>query len=598
MGEPSFLQRLKERKLVQWAVVRLGQVKKGGIMFSRAKRIQFVGLIACVLSSACSQSEIPDVAELVLTNGKIVTVDGNERIAEAVAVMNGRIAAVGTNDDVKAWTGAATNVIDLQGRTAIPGLIDSHAHITSTALRRVGVLDLSEEAGIGSIADIQKTIAERATGLPQGEWIIGVGEDDYKLAEKRHPTRWELDEASPDHAVMISTVGGHFSIANSKAFVLAGVTKDTPDPVGGMFDRDPATGELTGGLHEGAVGIVRRAQPPREALSREEAAEAVKNMMLENARTGLTTIYDNVGSRQVRAVLDLKSRGELPIRFRVDLGVGLHTEMRELGLIHEPFGDEWVKICGVKFFFDGAISARTAAVSEPYLHRESFYGVMATTEELARNTLRQAYEAGMRVSAHANGDKAISMYLDIMEELQRTHPREDPRNRIVHCTVIDRHLVERIRELEMLPTIFGAYPYYHGDKLIPAFGEERLQRMFAARSFLDAGVKVAAHSDHSASPFAPLMGIHALVNRTTKAGKPIGQDQRVSVMEALKLYTIHAAYHSFDEDLLGSIETGKCADIVVLGEDILTVSPERIVDIPIDMTIVDGKVVYERRASG
>jgi predicted amidohydrolase YtcJ len=457
----------------------------------------------------------------------------------------------------------------------------------------IGVLDLSEEAGVRSIEDIQDKIAEKAATLSKGDWISGAREDDYKLAEKRHPTRWELDEASPHHPVIISTVGGHFSIANSRAFELAGVSKQTPDPVGGMFDRDPESGELTGGLHEEAVDIIRNAMPPRDDLSREKASQVVKSMMLENAKTGLTCLYDNVGGPQVRAVLDLKNRGELPIRLRVDFGIGLYQELVELGLMHDPFGDEWVKICGVKFFFDGAISARTAAVSQPYHHRENFYGVMATTEEIARKTITRAYEAGCRVSAHANGDKAIDMYLDIMEDIQNAYPRKDPRNRIIHCTVVNPELVNRIKKLEMLPTIFGAYPYYHGDKLIPAFGEERLQSMFAARSFLDAGVKVAAHSDYSASPFPPLMGIHALVNRTTKAGRPIGENQKVSVMEALKLYTINAAYHSFDEDLLGSIENGKCADIVVLGEDILTVSPERIVEIPIDMTIVDGKVIFE-----
>jgi predicted amidohydrolase YtcJ len=555
---------------------------------------KLVVFVLCFFALACSRVDHHDVADLVLTSGKIVAVDEAGTIAEAVAVKHGRIVAVGTSDEVDEWNGASTQVVDLGGKTVIPGLIDSHAHITSTAMRMVGVLDLSEEAGIGSISDIQKKIADKAANIPEGDWVIGAREDDYKLAEKRHPTRWELDEASPDHPVLISTVGGHFSIANSKALEIAGVTSKTPDPVGGMFDRDPDTGELTGGLHEKAVGIIRRARPPRKDLSREDATEAVKNMMLDNARNGLTTIYDNVGGSQIRAVLDLKSRGELPIRFRVDLGIGLYKEMTELGLTHEPFGDEWVKICGVKFFFDGAISARTAAVSEPYLHRENFYGVMATTEEIARKTLEEAYEAGCRVSAHANGDKAIDMYLDIMEEIQKTYPRKDPRNRIIHCTVVHPGLVDRIKNLDMIPTIFGAYPYYHGDKLIPAFGEERLESMFAARSFLDAGVKVAAHSDHSASPYPPLMGIHALVNRTTKAGKPIGQSQKVSVMEALKLYTVNAAYHSFDENLLGSIEIGKGADFVILGEDILEVPTETIVDIPIEMTIVGGQVVYEK----
>ncbi len=557
--------------------------------------IYFVITIFSFFGPACSKkAQYSGVADLVLLNGKIVTVDGNESIAEAVAVKFGKILAVGTRDEIKGLIGRDTRIIDLKGRTAIPGLIDSHCHITSTAIGMIGVLDLSEEAGVRSIADIQMKIAERAAALKKGEWISGVREDDYKLAEKRHPTRWELDKASPENPVIISTVGGHFSIANSKAFELAGVTRKTLDPVGGVFDRDLETGELTGGLHETARGLIRRVMPSRKELNREEAAEVVKKMLLENAKAGLTCIYDNVGSSQLKAVLDLKNRGELPIRFRVDFGIGHFQEMENLGLIHKPFGDEWVKICGVKFFFDGAISARTAAVSEPYLHRDNFYGVMSTTEELARKTLMQAYKAGCRISAHANGDRALDMYLDIMEEIQQKYPRDDSRNRIIHCTVINPEIVERIKKLGLLPTIFGAYPYYHGDKLIPAFGEQRLQRMFAARSFLDAGVVISANSDHDASPFPPLMGIHALVNRKTKAGKPIGQEQRISVMEALKLYTINAAYHSFDEDLIGSIEMNKCADIVVLGEDILTVPQDSIIHIPIDMTIVDGKVIYER----
>jgi predicted amidohydrolase YtcJ len=557
---------------------------------------RFIILAFCILAMACQgKRDFYPAADMALINGKIVTMDCNESIAEAVAVKFGKILAVGTNDEIKGLIGSDTEVIDLQQRTAIPGLIDSHCHITGTALEMRGVLDLSEEAGVSSIADIQRKIAGRAAELEQGEWISGAREDDYKLAEKRHPTRWELDEASPDNPVVISTVGGHFSIVNSKALELAGITGKTPDPVGGMFDRNPTTGELTGGLHETARALIGRVMPTRAEPGREEAAEVVKSMLLENAESGLTCIYDNVGSTEIRAVLDLKKRGELPIRFRVDIGIGHFQEMENLGLIDEPFGDEWAKICGVKFFFDGAISARTAAVSEPYLHRENFYGVMATTEQLAREKLTEAYQAGCRISAHANGDRAISLYLDLMDEIQGKYPRDDPRNRIIHCTVINPELVERIKALGMLPTIFGAYPYYHGDKLIPAFGEKRLQRMFAARSFIDAGVKISANSDHDASPFPPLMGIHALVNRKTKAGKPIGEQQKISVMEALRLYTINAAYQSFDEDLLGSIETGKCADIVVLGEDILTVPTETIIDIPVDLTIVGGNLVYQRK---
>jgi len=533
-------------------------------------------------------------ADLVLFNGKIVMVDERESIAEAVAVKFGKILAVGADDEIRALVGEGTKVIDLKGRTVIPGLIDSHCHMMSTAIGMVNTIDLSEEAGVKSIADIKARIAEKARTTPKGELILGSKEDDYKLLERRHPTRWELDEATSDHPVIISTVGGHFSIANSKAFEMAGVTKDTPDPVGGMFERDPSTGELTGGIHEKARELLQVGTGGREQRV-ERIAEEVKQMLMANAAAGLTCIYDIVARPEIRAVLYLKSRGELPVRVRMDVGIGLFPELNKVG-ISQGLGGEWVKICGLKAYFDGAISARTAAVSEPYLNRPDFYGVMATTRELVRKTILEAYEVGYRISAHANGDRAIGMYLDIMEEAQAKYPRDDPRNRIIHCTVVNPELVAKIKELDMLPTIFGAYPYYHGDKLIPAFGEKRLEWMFAARSFLDAGVKVAAHSDHSASPFAPLMGIHALVNRTTKAGKPIGQSQKISVMEAFKLYTMNAAYHSFDEDSLGSIEVGKCADMVVLGEDLLTVPEETIIDIPIDMTIVGGSIMYKRES--
>ncbi len=530
-------------------------------------------------------------ADLVLLNGKIVTVDEEGSIEEAVAIKFGRILAIGKNDKIRNMIGEGTEVIDLGGRTVIPGLIDSHCHIVSSGARRALSVDLSEEAGVRSITDIQMRLAERARKTPRGEWVTGYKEDDSKLAEKRHPTRRDLDEASTEHPIIISTVGGHFSVANSLAFNMAGVTKDTPDPVGGRFDRDPETGEMTGGLHETAVEVIRPEGP--EEPTREQAREGAMEILKECASVGLTCVYDMVRKPEIRAVLDLKNRGELPIRIRMDVTIELFPELEKLG-IYRGLGDDWVRLCGLKFFFDGAISARTAAVSEPYLNRPDFYGVMATTKEIATKTLTEAYEAGYRISSHANGDRAIAMYLDIMEELQAKFPRDDPRNRDIHCTVVNPELIQRIKKLGILPTIFGPYPYYHGDKLIPAFGEKRLEWMFAARSFLNAGVRVTAHSDHSAAPFPPLMGIHALVNRTTKSGRPIGRSQRVSVMEALRLYTINAAYQSFDEGWLGSLEAGKLADMVVLGEDLFTVPPESIIDTPIDMTIIDGKVVYKR----
>jgi hypothetical protein len=517
--------------------------------------------------------------------------DATETIAESIAVKFGNIIAVGTNFVTEKYIGKKTTVIDLAGRTVIPGLIDSHAHFLTAGASRQIYTDLSEEAGIRSISDIQNTLKEIVKETPIGEWIFGYQEDDSKLIEKRHPTRWELDEISKDHPVIITTVGGHFWMANSKAFEQAGVTKDTPDPVGGKFDRDPTTGDITGGVHEAAY-LILRPEGPIEP-SREQSYEGAKQILNECASVGLTCVYNLVGKSEIRAAIDLKNAGELPIRVRMDVDINLLEELDRLG-IYRGLGDDWLQICGLKFFFDGAISARTAAVSEPYLDKPGFYGVMSTTKEIAVKILTKAYSRGYRISAHANGDRAIEIYLDIMEDLQKKYPRANPRNRDIHCTVINNNLIRRIKELEILPTIFGAYPYYHGDKLIPSFGEKRLENMFAARSFLDAGVIISAHSDHPCSPFPPLMAIHALVNRKTKAGKLIGPSQKISVMEALKLYTINAAYHSFDENVLGSIKIGKRADFVVLGKDILTIPNEEIKDIPIIMTILEGKIIFKK----
>jgi predicted amidohydrolase YtcJ len=481
-------------------------------------------------------------ADIAFINGKIITMDREESIAEAAAVIFDKFIRVGSNKEIVKLIGENTDVIDLDGKTVVPGLIDSHCHMMAVGANRKLKVDLSEEAGVHSINDLVEKLRKRAEKTPRGDWVLGYQEDDSKLAEKRHPTRWELDEASTDHPIIISTVGGHFSMVNSKAFELAGLNKETKDPVGGKFDRDEC-GELIGGLHEKAIDLVL----PEEVTipTREQSFEGAREILTECAEVGLTCVYETVEKPQIRAALDLANMGALPIRIRMDVAIDLFPVLNKLG-IYRGLGNDWLRICGLKFFFDGAISARTAAVTEEYLNKPGFYGVMATTREIATKTIIDAYQEGYRISAHANGDRAISMYLDIIEKAQKKYPRKDPRNRDVHCTVITPKLVERIRELGILPTIFGPYVYYHGDKLITAFGEKRLERMFAARSFLDAGVKIAAHSDHPCAPYPPMMAIHGLVNRRTKAGKPIGQSQKISVLEALRLYTTHSAFQQFD----------------------------------------------------
>ena len=530
-------------------------------------------------------------ADLVLRNGKIVTVDPAERIAEAVAVKFGRIIEVGSDREAEPLIGKETRVIDLEGMTVLPGFIDTHGHLFSSGLG-LSHIDCSMEAGVRSIRDIQERIAERASKTPWGGWILGDKFDESKLEERRLPNRWDLDAAAPEHPVLLSMVGGHVYVANSKALEVRGITKDTPDPLpSGRFDRDPETGELTGIIYERAVDLLR----PEPTY--EEVLEGIRRMSREYVSAGITCFYDSyITGREVRAYLELRSRGELPLRVRWDMDLETLPELERMGITVPPgFGDEWLKICGVKVSTDGAISGRTAALRRPYLHRPGYYGELTMTREEVAEVIWRIHRAGLRASVHANGDQAISNFLDAVEMALERHPRMDHRHRDIHCSLVDEELIERMRRLGVIPTIFGAYAYYHGDKILPAFGEERAEWMFAARSMLDAGLKVAAHSDHSASPYQPLMGIHSLVNRMTKGGKPYGLRQRITVMEAIKLYTINAAYHTFDEDSLGSIETGKLADMVVLGEDILEVPRESIIDIPVEMTIVGGRIVYERK---
>jgi len=534
------------------------------------------------------------IADTVLYDGKIITVDAAESMAEAVAVKFGKILAVGSSSDVRTLVGSETKLIDLKERTVIPGLNDSHCHPTDAAMQRALSIDASYEAGVRSLVDIQARIAEWAKRRPKGEWINVVNEDESKLAEKRHPNRWDLDKVAPDHPVMVTTVGGHFSIVNSKAFEVAGITKDSPDPMGGRYERDPKTGELTGWIHERAALVVQPTRYGRDPTL-EEAMESIRWVLNQYAAAGLTCVNDGGIARSilVRALQELRRRDELPVRVRMDLRYEMMPHLAALG-ISEGFGDDMLKVCAVKAVADGAISARTAWVAEPYLHRPDYYGEPAITREALREIVMEGYSKGYRFAVHANGERAINMFLDIIEEAQEKYPRNDPRNRAIHCTVITPEIIARMRRLRVIPTIFGPYPYYHGDKILPAFGAARLERMFAARSFLDAGLEVSAHSDHHASPYPPLMGIHALVNRKSEKGQPVGEGQKISVMEALRLYTINAAYHSFEEDVTGSIEPGKFADLVVLGKDLLTVPPETIIKIPIDMTMVAGRIVYQR----
>jgi predicted amidohydrolase YtcJ len=545
-------------------------------------RRDFLGSLGALSLLPPRQAE-PD---LILYNANVITVDSRQPRARAIAVSGGRFLATGSDDEVTPLATGRTKKIDLEGKTVLPGFIDAHSHPSGAGrshLRRV-------DCDLRSIAEIQAAIRERAAKTPRGQWVLGFKYDDTKTAEGRRLTREDLDAAAPDHPVFISHRGGHTAYVNSLALKMAGVDEKTPDPSGGKFDRDPATGRLTGGLRERARGAFSRVIPSQ--FTRDDYREGVKLISRMMTRAGITSVHDaGISPEDFRAYLDTREAGELNFRVYCLIGAGHLDEMNAAG-VRTGVGDEWVRIGAIKLFCDGSISERTARVSEPYVGRPNDYGILTMEEDELYSRAQKAHETGWQIGVHANGDVAIDMTLRVYEKLQKELPRRDPRFRIEHCTVINDSLVQRIKALGAIPTPFSTYVYYHGEKM-SEYGAERLNRMFAVRSFLDAGIRVTQASDYPPGPFEPMMALQSSVTRTDSKGNVWGPRQRVSVEEAIRVGTLHGAYASYEEDLKGSIEPGKLADLVVLGRDPFREDPSTLIKIPVERTMVGGRWVFE-----
>ncbi|MDQ3120764.1 MAG: amidohydrolase, partial [Verrucomicrobiota bacterium] len=422
--------------------------------------------------------------EILLYNANVLTVDERRPRAQAVAIADGRFLAVGSNERVRGLATVRTRKIDLAGRTVVPGFIDAHSHPAVAGRLHLRQLDCD----LRSITAIQAAIRERASKTPPGEWVLGFKYDDTKTSEARPLSRADLDEAAPAHPVYISHRGGHTAYTNSLALRMAEVAEETPDPAGGRFDRDPETGKHNGRISERATDAFDKIIP--ENYSRADYREGVKLMAQMLARAGVTSVHDAYGSHEdLRAYQDARAAGDLSVRVYCLIGYREIDRLIAAG-VRTGFGDEWVRIGAMKMTCDGSISERTARLSEPYVGRPDDFGLQVMSEEEMYEQGRKAHEADWQIGIHANGDVAIDLVLRLFERLQRERPRRDPRFRLEHCTVINDALVQRIRALGAIPTPFAAYVYYHGEKM-REYGAERLNRMFAFRSFLDAGVRVA-----------------------------------------------------------------------------------------------------------
>jgi predicted amidohydrolase YtcJ len=524
--------------------------------------------------------------DLILYNGNIWTVNAAQPRAQALSISGGRFLAIGSNDEVLSLAAGAAKKVDLEGRFVTAGFVDAHSHPAAAGLDHLRMVDCD----LRSIAEILAALRTRAGQTPAGQWVLGFKYDDTKTADERPLTLKDLDDAVPDHPVFVEHRGGHTAWVNSAALKAGSLDDNTPDPLGGRYDHDPATGKLNGHLREAAKTRLQDRIPSN--FTRDDHREGVKLIAKMMTRTGITSVTDAFGSPEdLRGYQDARDSGDLLLRVYCHIGHMFMDHMLAAG-IRTGLGDEWVKVGAQKMLCDGSISERTARVSQAYIARPNDFGILVTTEDELYAQARKAHMAAWQLATHANGDVAIDTTLRVYERLQHEFPRRDPRYRLEHCTIINDSLIQRMKALGAIPTPFSTYVYYHGEKM-KEYGADRLNNMFALRSFIDAGIRPTQASDYPPGPFEPMMALQSEVTRTDMKGTTWGPKQRISVEEAIQVGTINGAYASYEENLKGSIEPGKLADLVVLGRDPFKEDPSMLVKIPIERTMVGGKWVFE-----
>ena len=520
----------------------------------------------------------------VLVNGEVITSDPARPRASAVAIRNGRIAAVGTDDEALAHR-ADAEVVDLRGRTAVPGFNDAHCHPMQVGLAASEV-DASPP-DTPDLAALVKRLRERAADNASeepGRWVLARGYDDARLAERRHPTRHDLDHASGKHPILLTRACHHVAVANSRALALADVTAETPDPDGGRIDRDHS-GEPTGVLRESAVGLVSGIVPENGV---EELTEALKRAGGLYNSLGVTSVAE-AGIRrpsELEAYQRFRERSGSPRAYLMVLADHALEHFAPSG-IRTGFGDERLRIGPAKIFLDGSIGGHTARMREPYLGDDDNRGLWMQEPATMRDTLTRVHAAGWQLCAHAIGDAAIDLLLDIYEEILQRNPRTEARPRIEHCEFVgDESVFDRISGLGAVPVPGTTFLHEFRTMYEQSLGKERLRYANAMRSFADRGIVAAASSDAPVVTPNPLAGIRTMISH------PGGES--ITLEEAIHAYTLAGAYASFEEGIKGSLTPGKLGDVTVLGADLDSVEPDGLTDTGVDLTIVDGDIVYAR----
>ncbi len=562
-------------------------------------RRAFIGLSAAGLVAASALPRRLSAAiaaasegDLIVRNANVYTIDARLPRAEAFLIRGGRFVAVGTNAEIGALASKGAQAFDAQGMTIVPGFIDCHNHPVGEVLLYEVAVGNPFDVEFVTIASILDKLTARARETPPGYWVRGFFYDDTKVKDKRPLTVQDLDKVSKEHPIVVQHRGGHTSFYNSKAFELAKITRETPDPPGGTFDRD-ANGNLNGRVTDNALGVFDKVGPQPKFSAQEEQQRrrnGAAHISKQFVRYGLTSVHHEGGD--LASIEEIRDNGELLHRVNFQLGDADLETMIASG-IRTGFGDEWVRIGATQeHTVDGSFSERTMSLSTGYPPPRSAYkGNVTVTQPELDAWVERVHRAHIQVNCHANGDVAIDMMLKAVARAQQLFPVKDSRPKITHCTLINDDLLRRIKSVGAVPMPFTTYAYYNADKF-HFYGEEFMRRAMAFRSFLDAGIAVAAGSDFYPGPFAPLMGIQGMVTRTGWNGEKWGLNQRITVDEALQIMTLNGAHASHEETIKGSITPGKLADFVVLSADPHTVSPDTIKDIKILRTVTGGATVY------
>lgn len=528
-------------------------------------------------------------ADLVLLNGKVITVDGENSVARAVAAKDGRILKVGRVSVVKKTIGSETEVIDAEGLTVLPGLIDSHMHPGNYGVFWVRGVRCGPD--VDSMDELLERIRAKTDATPEGRWILGYTLDDVKLG--RYPTRRELDGVTPRNPLYIQRRDGHIGVANSLALRAAGIGRGTPDPPHGKIDRD-GDGEPTGVLRESAKDLVSKMLPP---YSVDEYVKGLRHVNDEFLSLGLTTVHASMtDSKEFKALQTLRRKGELRLRYCV------HASGREDGMlealiaagVQTPFGDEWIKITEVEWVFDTSTSGRTAAYYKPYVGEPDNYGILLYDQEDITDRVKRAHRAGIRVGLDGIGDRGIDRALDAIEAALKEEPREDHRHRIEHCCYVTPPIQRRLKELGVIDASANGFLHDLGDAYRANRGEKEMRWMWPHRTLIDQGIPAPGHSDCPVCSPNPWLGIYGLVTRKTSSGQVLYRGEAIRPMEAIRAYTIDGAYAAWEEGLKGSIEPGKLADLTVVDCDPLTIPREGLKNVQTVMTIVGGRVAYRR----